>query len=150
MIFLHALLGLIVGNIYGNYALFFIGASMLPDIDHLYLIIKHKLFPLKKAIKVLKKEEEHSIHFKTPLMHSILGLAICSLIFFIIVQNVQFTTYFALMYASHLLLDWPDIDKKYYLYPFKKEFRGFLPIWSKTEKAITLSVILGMIILYMW
>ena len=147
MIFLHLLLGLICGGLFGN-SLFFVFASMLPDIDHFYLIVKHKLFPIKKAIKVLKKEEEHGIHFKTPLMHSLLGLAICSSLFFIITSSKQYTILFSLMYGSHLLLDWPDIDKKRYLYPMKKEFRGFLPIWSKTEKFITSIALITVIIIY--
>ncbi len=148
MIFLHLILGLICGGLFGN-TLFFIGASMFPDIDHIYLIIKHKLFRLKRTINILKKEEEHNIHFKTPIMHSIFGLIIFSLIFFAITSNLEFTSYFALMYFSHLLLDWPDIDKKKYLYPFsKKEFCGNLSIWSKAEKKFTLLSLILVIIIY--
>ena len=147
MIFLHLILGLICGKLFGN-TWFFVGASMLPDIDHLYLIIKHHLFPLKKTITILKKEEEHNIHFKTPVMHSLLGLILCTLIFFVITTSTQFTFYFFLMYTSHLLLDWPDIDRKMYLYPLKKEFRGRVPIWSNGEKVITALSILILILLY--
>ncbi len=147
MIFLHLLLGLICGGLFGN-SLFFVFASMLPDIDHLYLIMKHKLFPIKKTIKVLKKEEEHGIHFKTPAMHSLLGMVVCSFLFFIITNSRQYTILFSLMYGSHLLLDWPDIDKKQYFYPLKKEFRGSLPIWSKTEKFITSIAFIAVIIIY--
>lgn len=148
MIFLHLLLGLILGKLFGHTLLFVI-ASMLPDIDHLYIIIKHKLFPLKRTIQVLKKEEEHNIRFKTPLMHSLLGLLLCSGLFFISIQNVQLTLFFSLAYCSHLLLDWPDIDKKQYLYPLKREFSGFLPIWSKTEQILTILASLIIIFLYL-
>lgn len=147
MIFLHIIIGLIIGKIYGH-TLFFIGASMLPDIDHLYLIFKHHLFPLKRTIKILKKEEEHNIHFKTPLMHSLLGLIVCTIIFFLITSSEQYTFYFVLMYSSHLLLDWPDIDRKQYLYPLKKEFHGKLPIWSKTERIITALSLVVLAMLY--
>ncbi len=149
MIFLHLIFGLVVGSLYGNYTLFFIGASMLPDIDHFYLILKHNLFSIRSAIKVLKKEERHGIHFKTPFMHSIFGLLVCSLLFFVITQNSKLTLFLGLMYLSHLLLDWPDIDKKQYFFPYKKEFRGFLPIWSKTEKIITLIALVAVAIIYM-
>ncbi|MBM3233323.1 metal-dependent hydrolase [Candidatus Pacearchaeota archaeon] len=149
MIFLHFILGLIAGGLYGSHTLFFIGASMLPDIDHLYLIFKHKIFPMKRTIRVLKKEEKHGIHFKTPFMHSLLGLAFFTILFYAITQSNEFTLLFALMYGSHLLLDWPDIDKKEYLFPYRKEFKGFLPIWSKTEKVITFIAIITAIIVHM-
>lgn len=148
MIFLHFILGLIAGGLYGDYTLFFIGASMLPDIDHLYLIFKHKIFPIKRTIKVLKKEEKHGIHFKTPFMHSLFGMAFFTILFYVITQNNELTMFFALMYGSHLLLDWPDIDKKEYLFPYRKEFHGFLPIWSKTEKIITFLSIIAVIVIY--
>lgn len=149
MIFLHLILGLILGSLYGN-TLFFVLASMFPDIDHLYLIIKHRIYPIKRTIHILKKEEAHGIHFKTPIMHSLFGLIICSLLFLLVTQNMQFTSYFSLLYCSHLLLDWPDIDKKQYLYPFsRREFRGKLPIWSKAEQLVTLLAVFVLGILYL-
>jgi len=137
MIFLHLILGLILGNFYGH-TLLFVVASMLPDIDHLYVIIKNKLYNKKKLFDALKHEERYNLRFKTPLMHSVLGLIICTSLFYLFSYNLTLSVYFSLAYFSHLLLDWPDIDKKQYLYPFKKEFKGFLPIWSRAEKIATL------------
>ena len=137
MIFLHLILGLILGKLY-NHTLLFVVASMLPDIDHLYVIIKNKLYNKKKLFDALKHEERYNLRFKTPLMHSVLGLIICTSLFYLFSYNLTLSVYFSLAYFSHLLLDWPDIDKKQYLYPFKKEFKGFLPIWSRAEKIATL------------
>lgn len=83
-------------------------------------------------------------------MHSLLGLLLCSFIFYLFALNYQLLLFFFFAYLSHLLLDWPDIDKKQYFYPFsKKEFSGFLPIWSQIEKIATLLVIVLLGILYM-
>jgi len=43
MIFIHLLIGMILGKIFGNY-LFFILGSVIPDIDHIYIIIKNRLW----------------------------------------------------------------------------------------------------------
>ncbi len=147
MIFLHLLLGLLLGKLFG-YTFLFVVASIAPDIDHLCLIVKYRLFTKKRFLDALKHEEHYHIRFKTPLMHSLFGLFLCSLIFYFIVPKAQLTLFFSLTYLSHLLLDWPDIDKKQFLYPWKKEFSGFLPIWSKAEKAVTLLALIILAILY--
>lgn len=148
MIFLHLLLGLLLGKFF-NHTLLFVFASILPDIDHLYIIVKNKLFTKKKLLNALKYEEKYNIRFKTPLMHSLLGLVLCSALFFFIARDTSLLLIFFSTYFSHLLLDFPDIDKKQYLYPLsKKEFSGFLPIWSRAEQIITLLIVIIIIILY--
>ena len=145
MIFIHLIIGLILGKLSGHTLLFVI-ASILPDIDHLYLLIKHKLFTKVKIIDALKHEEKYKIRFKTPLMHSILGLLICTLIYYLTFNTN--TIYFASAYLLHLLFDFSDIDKKQFLYPLKYEFSGFLPIWSKTEQRLTLIFLIILAFLY--
>ena len=148
MIFLHLLLGLLLGKFFGHTSLF-IFASIIPDIDHVWVILKNRLFTKKKLFDALAHEERYHIRFKTPLMHSLLGLVLCSAFFFLFVKDASLLLIFLLMYLSHLLLDWPDIDKKQYLYPCsKKEFSGFLPIWSSIEKRITLIASLLLLFLY--
>ena len=148
MIFLHLLLGLLLGKFFGHTSLFTF-ASIIPDIDHIYVILKHRLFTKKKLLNALAHEERYRVRFKTPLMHSLLGLVLCSAFFFLFVKDASLLLIFLLMYLSHLLLDWPDIDKKQYLYPCsKKEFSGFLPIWSSIEKRITLIASLLLLFLY--
>ncbi|MEK6889173.1 MAG: metal-dependent hydrolase [Nanoarchaeota archaeon] len=147
MIFLHLIIGLILGKL-TNQQLLFVIASILPDIDHIYILIKYKLFTKNKIIDALKNEKKYKIRFKTPLIHSILGLLICTLIYYLTFNTN--TIYFASAYFIHLLLDWPDIDKKQFLYPLKYEFSGFLPIWSKTEKIITVISIIILVILFLY
>jgi len=143
MIFIHLLLGIILGKIFGNYFFFILGA-IIPDSDHIYVIIKNKLWNFKKIIGTIKYEKRFGIKYKTPLFHSILGLILFSLIIYLFTARFF---YFSLAYLLHLLVDWLDIDEKFYLYPFKIKFKGFLPIWSKTEKRVTIILILIIIIL---
>ncbi|HLA23680.1 MAG TPA: metal-dependent hydrolase [Candidatus Nanoarchaeia archaeon] len=145
MIFAHFLLGIILGQIYGNYFFFILG-SIFPDVDHLYIILKNKIFSYKKLIDSIKNEKKYKIRYKTPLVHSVLGMIIFSLgVYFI---NKEGMIIFAIAYLLHLLMDWPDIDDKYYLYPSKIKFRGFLPIWSRFEKIATIFLITIIFILY--
>jgi hypothetical protein len=150
MIFLHLILGLILGKFTGQYWLFII-ASVFPDIDHFYNIIKHKFY-LPSRLKLLIDSEEHEaryhIRYKTPLLHSLMGLIIFSLLFYIIFNNYLLTGYFSLAYLLHLLMDWPDKDVKFYLYPFRIKFNGFLPIWSKTERVLTIVAVIIFILLF--
>jgi hypothetical protein len=150
MIFIHLVIGLILGKLTNSYLPFVLG-SILPDVDHIYIILRHKLYKNKfrKLIDSIKNEEKYKIRYKTPLVHSILGLIAFSIIFFIIINNLTHTIYFALAYFLHLLLDWLDKDIKYYLYPLKIKFKGYLDIWSKTERIATLILILILVAIYM-
>jgi len=116
MIFVHLLLGIILGKIFGNY-LFFILGSIIPDLDHIYVIIKNKLYSLNKIINTIKYEDKFGIKYKTPLFHSALSLLTLSLIVYIF--NSSGALYFGSAYLLHLLIDWPDIDEKYFLFPVK-------------------------------
>ncbi len=146
MIFIHLLLGIILGNFFGNYFFFILG-SLFPDFDHLYIIIKNKIWNSKKIIETIKYEDKFNLKYKTKLFHSILGLVLFSLIAALF--NAKGAIIFAIMYLLHLLMDWADIDEKYYLYPLKIKFKGFLPIWSKYEKLLTIILlILTSIILF--
>ena len=144
MIFIHFLTGIILGKFYGHYFLFILG-SVFPDIDHIYIIIKNKLFNWKKITESIKYEKKFNIKYKTPLIHSLLGLIIFSLVVYLF--NREGTLYFSIAYFLHLLIDWADIDEKYYLYPLKIKFRGFLPIWSKPEQTLTIILMLLIIIM---
>lgn len=144
MIFIHLLIGIILGILFGNISFFILG-SIFPDIDHIYIIIKNKLWNIKQIRESIKFEKKFNLKYKTPLVHSILGLIIFSSIIYLF--NNSGTKYFAIAYFLHLLIDWLDIDEKYFLYPLKIKFKGFLPIWSKPEKIITLITILGILIL---
>lgn len=147
MIFLHFILGLIIGKLTGNIFLFTF-FSILPDIDHLYIIIKNKIFSKKKLIDSLKNEENYSLRFKTPFMHSILGAAIISMLYYFFTLDLGTLYLASSAYLLHLLLDWPDKDKKQFLFPLKKEFSGFLPIWSIPEQIITFISLIVLLCIY--
>jgi len=146
MILIHVLIGIILGKIYGHY-LFFILGSIFPDIDHIYIIITNKIYNLKKLVRTIKYEKEFGLKYKTAFFHSILGLILFSLIIYIF--SKKGVIYFSAAYFCHLLIDWLDIDEKYYLYPFKIKFKGVLPIWSKLEKILTLILLLIALILFL-
>ena len=145
MIFVHLLIGIILGMFFGNYFFFILG-SILPDFDHIYVIIKNRFWNFKKIINSIKFERKFNIRYKTPLFHSFLSLILFSIIIYFL--NNEKVIYFTIAYFLHLIIDWIDIDEKYYLYPIKIKFKGFLPIWSKFEKILTIILLLLIIILY--
>ena len=140
MIYLHGMLGLMLGAVFGHWAAFLVGA-MIADIDHVYIYFASGALTLKniswkRVVDITKHQEKYNIHSKSPLMHSFFGLAACTLIFWLFMKEEAL--FFAIGYGTHLLLDWPDYEVKYYLYPLKTEFKGTLPIWSDLEKKIFL------------
>jgi hypothetical protein len=145
MIFIHLLLGILLGKLFGNYFFFILG-SIFPDIDHIYIIFKNKIWTKNKIIDSIKHEEKYNIKYKTPLVHSLFGLILFSII--ILFFNRTGALIFAIAYLLHLLIDWLDIDIKYYLYPFKIKFKGFLPIWSSIEKILTIILVMILMILF--
>lgn len=158
MTFAHLLLGLILGKKFG-YTLPFLIGSVLPDIDHIFVLIKNKHWRLKEVFEIMKHEDKYGERYKTPYTHSLLAWLIFSLAAFIfwdinywINQNTIITAIayiigfsdvainnilpglaFSVAYLFHLLLDVADKDEMKLFYPFKKTIRGFLPVFSKWE-----------------
>ncbi len=66
MIFAHILIGVLLGLLYGNYYPFIIG-SIIPDLDHLYIIAKNGLWKSGKLIDSIKNETNYGIRYKTKL-----------------------------------------------------------------------------------
>ena len=110
------------------------------------MIIKNKSLGIKNIIKSIKFEEKFGLNYKTPLFHSLIALIFFSFIVYIF--NNQGAIFFGIAYILHLLIDWVDIDIKYYLWPFRIKFKGFLPIWSKFEQVLT--IVLLIIILFLF
>jgi len=142
MVLARPIAGVILGNCFGNFWYFFIG-SIIPDIDHIFVLISRKIFLPKDIIKALRFEKKYQINFKTKYVHSLLGALILSTP--IMLFNFEGGLAFLLGYFIHLLLDWVDIDDKYFLFPLKKKFSGFLPIFSKKEIIFTVILFLIMI-----
>jgi len=146
MIFLHLILGLILGKVLGNFWFFLLG-SVFPDIDHVYIVVKNGLFSWNKYIDSIKNEKKYGIRYKTAFVHSLFGLVVFSLI--VSLFDLYGGIAFAFAYLLHLLIDWIDIDEKYYLYPNKTKFRGFLQIWNNFEKIITVIALIILVIIYL-
>jgi hypothetical protein len=150
MIFLHTILGLFLGKFFGHYAALIAG-SLLPDIDHVYIYFKNRLltkknFSFRRLVHVWRNDEKYGIVSKTPLFHSVMGLAIFSL--FVTLLNRQEGVFFAIAYGLHLLMDWMDKDAKYFLFPLKLEFRGFLPVWSRAEQILTVIALIALAVVF--
>jgi hypothetical protein len=139
MIIAHALIGLMpVAN--KKFSWFWLVGSVIPDVDHLFVIYYYRLFSFKRLIDAERFEDKYGIHFKTKYGHSIFGAVMFSIPAVLI--NRSGGVYFFLAYLLHLLMDWPDRDEKQYFYPFKLKVRGFLPIFSKWEIGFTFVLIL--------
>lgn len=139
MILAHIVVGVFPAHNGEFSSAWFLG-SIAPDIDHLFLLIKNKIFSWKKIIKYMRFSDSHNIRFKTKYLHSIFGATLMSLPFLAI--GLQSAKTFFLAYLLHLVLDWPDHDEKQFLFPMRKKFKGFLPIFSKPEIAFTLTLII--------
>ena len=122
-----------------HFSWFWFVGNIIPDIDHLFVLYQHKIFSWDKLVDVMRFEEKYNLRFKTKYLHSIFGAVVMTTpILFI---DLRGALYFFAGYLMALLLDWPDIDEKQYLFPFKKKFHGFLPIFSNTEKVFTLILV---------
>ncbi|MBI2122259.1 MAG: metal-dependent hydrolase [Candidatus Sungbacteria bacterium] len=127
-----------------QFSWFWLAGSIIPDLDHLFVLYRHKIFSWNKIIDSMRFEDAHNIRYKTKYAHSILGAAVMTIpILFI---NITGAFYFFIAYLVHLILDWPDQDEKQYFYPFKHKIRGFLPIFSKSEIVFTI-VLVGLLVL---
>lgn len=145
MIFTHPIIGLMPIDNWEFSWFWFIG-SIIPDIDHLFVLFYNKIFSWNKFINTIRFEEKYNIHYKTKYLHSILGAFVMSApILFI---SVRGAFYFFLAYIFHFILDWPDIDEKQFFYPVSKKFTGFLPIFSITEIILTVLLLIAIITWY--
>lgn len=139
MILAHTIVGLMPVE-EAKFSWYWFVGSVIPDIDHLFVLYENKIFSWRKLIDSMKFEDKYNINYKTKYVHSIFGATVSS--FFVYLINPKGALYFFIAYIIHLLLDWPDRDEKQYLYPLKKKFRGFLPIFSMPEIIFT-TILLG-------
>lgn len=144
MILAHSIVGITVGTYTGQFWFVFWG-SVLPDIDHIFVLLRHHVYPFRKIIASMRDEEKYSLFYKTKYVHSVFGALVFSAPIFFFIDRTG-AAYFFLAYLGHLLLDWPDHDVKQYLFPFKKKFKGFLPIFSKREIMFTMLLLVLMVL----
>jgi hypothetical protein len=145
MILAHAIIGVLPIE-EKHFSLFWFLGSVLPDMDHLFIMVKNKIFTWRKIIDSIANEEKYKIKYKTKYLHSILGGVVISLP----VSLISFSggIYFLLGYLIHLALDFPDKDEKEYFYPLKTKIKGWLPIFSKVEISFTILLLIVAIKIY--
>lgn len=142
MILAHVVVGVTLGNYLGHFWYILVG-SIFPDIDHLLVLGSRKFFSFKDIVNSIRFEKEYGLNYKTKYVHSLLGALVLSVPAALF--DIKGGIAFFVGYVIHLLLDWLDIDEKYYLYPLKKKFSGFLPIFSMTEIIFTIIMFLLML-----
>ncbi len=144
MTFAHPLIGLILGKKF-SHTISFVAGSVLPDIDHLAVLIKNKHFKPREIFYAMKNEKEYGENYKTPYTHSLLAWLVISLALLIINKNIGVA--FSIGYLSHLILDIIDTDEKQLFYPLKKKIRGFLPVFSIFEIISTVILLIIYIVI---
>lgn len=142
MILAHVLVGITAGTYVGDMP-YILAGSIFPDMDHLIVIVKNKTYSWDKLLQSLRTDGKHGLKYKTKYVHSIFGAVIFSAPLLLISSIGAW--HFFLSYLGHLALDWVDHDEKQYLFPLKKKFRGFLPIFSRVEIAFTIGLVALMI-----
>jgi hypothetical protein len=145
MIIAHAIIGILPVD-ENRFSWFWLLGSVLPDTDHLFILVKNKIFSWKKIIDSIANEEKYNITYKTKYLHSAFGALTASLIIFLI--SPVGSAYFFIGYVLHLVLDFPDKDEKEYFYPLKIKVKGWLPIFSKLEVAFTIILLIVAIKIY--
>ncbi len=135
MIFIHPIIGAL--PIFDdNFSWFWFLGSVIPDIDHIFAILKYKIFSWRKLVDSVRFEQKFKIRYKTKYAHSLFGAIIMSVP--ILLFNFNGAIYFFIGYIIHLALDWPDCEEKQFLFPLKIKFKGFLPIFSRPEILFTI------------
>lgn len=138
MILAHIVVGMMPVN-QSEFSWYWFIGSVITDIDHIFVLWKYRIFSWAKLIDTEKFEDKYNIHFKTKYVHSIFGAVMMTLPVLLISR--EGAIYFFIAYLIHLALDWLDIDEKQYFYPLKIKVRGFLPIWSRPEIALTITLL---------
>lgn len=133
----HLALGLIIGNISGDYAAALIG-SLAIDVDHLFPAAKEKrLFNIKEYWRKSRSYKDSGRSY----FHSIFALIFFSVILYFFAP--QFAIVFAIAYLGHFILDALDNSDFIPFYPLSKfNIKGFIPYYSKQELIFSLMLFL--------
>jgi membrane-bound metal-dependent hydrolase YbcI (DUF457 family) len=140
----HLTLGLIIGELSGNYTAALLG-SLLIDVDHLIPMIEEKSgITLKKIWEKGKQAGETGRSY----LHGIFPWILLSSI--ALLFNFNFALIFSLAYLGHLLLDALDKDDFYPFYPIKRvKIKGFIPYYSRKEFAFNLFLVLILVLIFL-
>jgi len=127
----HALAGLIIGKLTGNFPAAIIG-SLAIDLDHIVPYYRHGiLFKPRKLLQTLLDQKD-SLGNQRNYLHSIFGWIIISIILLAINFNIGLV--FSIAYFFHLVLDIFDSSDFWPFFPFKGfVLKGPIKYFSKQE-----------------
>lgn len=127
----HAIAGLIIGKITGNYALA-IGASTLIDIDHLQSYIKSGVILKPRLFWKTITDQNDPYGNQRGYLHNIYVCLSISLLLFIVFKTSSIPLIVG--WLGHLFLDALDNSDYWPLYPNKTiNLRGFIPYATYQE-----------------
>jgi membrane-bound metal-dependent hydrolase YbcI (DUF457 family) len=138
----HLITGVILGAISGNYLWVILG-SMLVDIDHVYVFLRHRIYNPLHMVR-LGCDSRDVIKGQRTVAHSLLGWAIVSGAIYLFDATVGF--YFGVGYLAHLLLDAFDKAELQLFYPLSWHIRGPINYNSRSEHVL-LAVLVVLILL---
>ena len=135
----HALAGLIIGRITGDFSTALIG-SLIIDADHAISYIRHgMLFTPKKLFRVICDRADPWGDQRS-ILHSMFSFITISLFLFLL--NAHFAFVFSIAYFFHLVLDALDSSDFYPLFPFRKfVLKGRTEYHSKQELTLDICLI---------
>ncbi len=132
--FAHLAAGLIIGKLFNSYALA-IATSLLLDVDHLYVFIKHRvLFSAQKFWDTITDPIDH-LGGQRAILHNYFVWAFLSLLVFLWNRNIGIV--FSVSYFAHLFLDLIDGSDFTPFWPFPLNIQGPVTYFSTTEFVFT-------------
>jgi len=127
----HILLGAIIGKVTGNYSLA-IGASIVPDFDHLGSYIKSGVIKNPKIFWKTITNEQDPYGNQRGILHNLMDFMFVSIFLILLLPKVGFIL--VLGWLGHIILDALDKSDYWPFYPNKKiNIRGLIRYASFQE-----------------
>ena len=141
----HILLGAIIGKATGNYSLA-IGASVIPDLDHLSSYIKSGVIRKPKVFwnTITSADDPHGD--QRGILHNLFFFLILSALFFYFLPKIALVL--VLGWLGHIVLDALDKSDYWPFYPNKRiNIRGFIKYASIQELVFFLALLIVFLVL---
>ena len=127
----HILLGAIIGKVTGNYTLV-IGASVVPDLDHLSSYLKSGVIKNPKTFWKTITDRDDPYGDQRGILHNLIFFTIGSIIIYFLLP--KFSLVLILGWLGHIVLDALDKSDYWPFYPSKKlNIRGVIQYASVQE-----------------
>ena len=142
----HALAGLIIGKITGDFPMALAG-SLVVDLDHAISYFRHGILFKPRQLFNAVSDEEDPWGDQRNFLHSIFSWVAVSALLLII--NFNFGLVFSIAYFFHLVFDALDSADFFPFFPFKKiVIKGFVKYYSKQEIIFDIGLAIFLIILW--